>query len=319
MIFERYKSSIPVLVGLVLLIIYFVYKQPLILSPFGITLSVNQGATVALAAIGELVIVLTGGVDLSIGAIVALTNCFAATYMGTDPVTVIGVLILTLVIGALAGFVNGVIIVFGRIQSIIVTLATLYIYTGFSLLVRPQPGGSAPDFFAHILTGSLGYLPYALVFILAVILLIWVPLMRSRLGRAIYAVGDNADGAHKSGIKVRRIQLVAYAAGGFFAACAGIFLTAYTTSGDATIGTGFTLDALVAVVLGGAVLGGGRGVAIGPILGAYFMSLLISVLFASGISPYYQNLVEGAILLLVLTTANLWRLRSRNWLALMTD
>lgn len=313
MTMTRYKSSLPVIVGLILLVAYFAYRQPMILMPFGVTLSANQGTTLALAALAQLVVVITGGVDLSAGAIVALTNCVAATYMGTHPTTAAGALVLALLVGAAAGFFNGLVVAYGRIQSVIVTLATLFIYGGIALIIRPQPGGHVPGFFAHALTGSWGYLPYALVFLLAVIGLVWVPLMRTRLGRAFYAIGDNRQGARDSGIHVKRVELLAYTAAGLFAAFAGIFLTAYTTSGDATTGTGYTLNSLAAVVLGGAVLGGGRGVATGPVFAAFFLALLISVLFASGVSPYYQNLLQGSILVVALAIANLWRLRSRNW------
>ena len=234
--------------------------------------------------------------------------------MGTHPSTVGAVLIGTLCAGTLAGLLNGIVVAYGRIQPIIVTLATLYIYTGLGLLVRPQPGGAVPSGYADALTGSWSYLPYAAVFLLAVLILAWTPLMRSRLGRAIYAVGDNPEGAHASGISIQRTQLWAYTASGFFAACAGLFLTAQTTSGDATIGTSYTLNSVAAVVFGGAVLGGGRGLALGPLFGAYFLSLLLSVLFASGVSPFYQDLVEGAILVIVLAAANFWRLRTPSWL-----
>jgi len=319
MIIERYYSSLTAMIGLILLVILFVYIQPLILSPFGVTMSANQGTTLALAALAQLVVVLTGGVDLSVGAMVGLTNAIAATYMGSDPAISIAVLIGTLAAGTLAGFLNGMVVAYGRIQPIIVTLATLYIYTGIGLVIRPQPGGFVPNWFANALTGSWGYLPYALVFLLVLVLLAWVPLMRSRLGRAINAVGDNRNGARVSGISVARTELWAYTAGGFFAACAGIFLTAQTTSGDATIGTSYTLNSVAAVVFGGAMLSGGRGVALGPICAAYFLSLLISVLFASGVSPFYQNLLQGGVLVIVLAAANAWRLRTRHWLNVMSN
>src|SRR5699024_3169383 len=115
------------------------------------------------------------------------------------------------------------------------------------------------------------------------------------------AIGDNREAAHVSGINTRRVEMLAYGAAGLLSACAGLFLTAQTTSGDATAGTSYTLNSIAAVVLGGAVLGGGRGVALGPIFGAYFLSLLISVLFAIGVSPFYQDLLQGGILLVVLT------------------
>jgi len=203
------------------------------------------------------------------------------------------------------------------LQPIIVTLATLYIYSGFALIIRPQPGGSVPGFYAQSLTGAWGYLPFSLVALLAVVFLIWTPIMRSRLGTAIHAVGDNPGGAHMSAINVTRTLIAAYALGGFFAACAGLYLTAQTTSGDATIGTSYTLNSVAAVVFGGAILGGGRGVALGPIVAAYFISVIISVLFASGVSPFYQSIFQGGILIVVLVFGNAWTLRSRNWLAIL--
>jgi len=316
---RRYRSSLVAIVGLVLLLVYYWYQQPLILSAFGIRTLANQGTTLALAALAQLLVVLTGGVDLSVGAIVGLSNAIAATYMGTEPAGVLAVVVLTLAAGMLAGLVNGLLVAFGRIQPIIVTLATLYIYSGFALVIRPQPGGSVPGFYAQALTGSWGYLPFSLLVIAAVVGLVWTPIMRSRLGTAVYAVGDNPGGAHMSGINVTRTLVLAYTLAGFFAACAGLFLTAQTTSGDATIGTSYTLNSVAAVVFGGALLGGGRGVALGPIFAAYFISIIISVLFASGVSPFYQSIFQGGILILVLVFGNAWTLRSRNWLSVLRN
>lgn len=317
MIMRRYSRSLIAIVGLVLLLVYYWYQQPLILSPFGFQTLANQGTTLALAALAQLIVVLTGGVDLSVGAIVGLSNAIAATYMGTGPVGVVAVVLLTLGAGAAAGLVNGLLVAYGRIQPIIVTLATLYVYSGIALIIRPQPGGAVPGFYAQALTGSWGYLPFALVVLVAVAALIWTPIMRSRLGIAIHAVGDNPGGAHMSGLNVTRTLILAYTLGGFFAACAGLFLTAQTTSGDASIGTSYTLNSVAAVVLGGAVLGGGQGVALGPIFAAYFISIIVSVLFASGVSPFYQSVFQGGILLVVLVFGNAWVLRSRNWLAIL--
>lgn len=311
---RSYRGALVALVALILLILYYWYRQPLIISPFGIRIMANQGTTLALAAMAQMAVVVTSGVDLSVGAIVGLSNCLAATYMGTHPVSVTLVLILTLLVGTLAGLINGLIVAYGRIQPIIVTLATLYIYSGVALIIRPDPGGRVPGFFATALTGSWGYLPYALVLLLAVVLLVWAPLMRSRLGYSLYAIGDNEGGAHMSGINVNRTKIAAYAIGGFLAACAGLFLTAQTTSGDATVGAGYTLNSVAAVVFGGVVLAGGRGVVLGPICAAYFISIIISVLFAAGVSPFYQSVFQGGILILVLAFGNLWTLRTRDWL-----
>lgn len=315
--FRRYNTSVLAVVALVLLLIYYYIRQPLILSPFGAKILANQGTTLALAALAQLVVVLTGGVDLSVGAVVSLSNCIAATYMGTSPASVVGVCVLTLAVGAGAGLINGVLVAYGRIQPIIVTLATLYIFSGLALIVRPQPGGSVPPFYASALTGGWGYLPYALVVLFVVLFAVWTPLMRSRLGTAIRAVGDNPGGAHMSAINVPRTLIAAYMMGGFFAAAAGLYLTAQTTSGDASIGTSYTLNSVAAVVFGGALLGGGRGVAPGPVIAAYFLSIIISVLFAAGISPFYQSVFQGGILMVVLVFGNLWTLRTRNWLTIL--
>ncbi|MBO0662980.1 ABC transporter permease [Jiella sp. MQZ9-1] len=317
MILRRYKSSLLAILALILLLGYYWYKQPLILSPFGFRLLANQGTTLALAALAQLTVVLTGGVDLSVGAIVGLANAIAATYMGDSPFSVVTVVLLTLGAGAGAGLINGVLVAYGRIQPIIVTLATLYIYSGFALLIRPQPGGSVPSYYATTLTGSWGYLPYSLIVLLVVTLLFRLPIMRSRLGTAIYAVGDNPGGAHMSGIKVNRTLVSAYVIGGVLAACAGLFLTAQTTSGDATIGTAYTLNSVAAVVFGGAILGGGRGLALGPIIAAFFISIIISVLFAAGVSSFYQSVFQGGILIFVLMFGNAWTLRVRNRLSVL--
>ena len=317
MTFARLKSSLIAVVALVILLVYYYVQQPLILSPFGFQLLANQGTTLALAALAQLTVVLTGGVDLSVGAIVSLSNTIAATYMGDSAWSVAAVVVLTLAVGAGAGLVNGVLVAYGRIQPIIVTLATLYIYSGLALIVRPQPGGSVPGYYASALTGAWGYLPYSLVALLVIALLVRAPIMRSRLGTAIYAVGDNPAGAHMSGINVPRTLVAAYVLGGLFAACAGLFLTAQTTSGDASIGTTYTLNSVAAVVFGGAVLSGGRGIALGPIVAAFFISIIISVLFAAGVSSFYQSVFQGGILILVLIVGNIWTLRARNWLAIL--
>jgi ribose transport system permease protein len=171
-----------------------------------------------------------------------------------------------------------------------------------------------PDWFATGLTDSTGPVPNALIFLIAIIALVWSPLMGSRLGRSIYAVGDNEDAAYVSGLNVRRAKIAAYALSGFLASTAGLFLTAQTTSGDATIGAGYTLNSVAAVVFGGVPLMGGRGVVIGPVLAAYFLSIIVSVLFAAGISPFYQSVVQGGLLILVLAFGSYRALRSHDWL-----
>ncbi|SNB78637.1 monosaccharide ABC transporter membrane protein, CUT2 family [Arboricoccus pini] len=317
MILTRYRPALLALIGLPLIIILYWTQQPLILSSFGARILANQGTTLALAAMAQMAVVLTRGVDLSVGAMVGLSNAIAATYMGDSLTSATLTIIAVLLIGTAAGALNGVIVAVGRIQPIIVTLASLYIYGGLALLVLPEPGGSVPDWFATGLTDSTGPVPNGLIFLLAVIFLVWLPIMSSRLGRSIYAVGDNEGAAYVSGLNVVRAKIVAYAMSGLLAALAGLFLTAQTTSGDATIGSGYTLNSVAAVVFGGVPLMGGRGVVLGPVLAAYFLSIIVSVLFAAGISPFYQSVVQGGLLIIVLAAGSYRALSSPNWLQVL--
>src|SRR5690606_16932109 len=143
------------------------------------------------------------------------------------------------------------------------------IYSGLALYIRPDPGGFVPSFYASLLTSPRGYVPSAAFVLAALLLLIWLPLKRSRLGQAIYAVGSNEEAAYMSGINVATTKVAAYTIAGVLAAAAGLFLTAQTTSGDATIGHVYTLNSIAAVVLGGTLLTGGFGGMAGPVASAF--------------------------------------------------
>jgi ribose transport system permease protein len=310
---SRQQNTLVVTVALLLLMGFYAYKQPLILSPFGLRTIANQGAALALAAIGQLSVILTAGVDLSLGAVIALTNCVAARLFDAG-LGLPAVVPIILLIGMLCGAFNGIIIARLRLQPIIVTLATSFIYSGLSLYVLPAPGGSAPDFLHDALTGSIGWLPKSLLLLAIATGLIWRPILRTRLGQGLYCVGDNESGAFLSGIRVVRVKVLAYGLAGLFAALAGLFLTAETTSGDPGIGATYTLGSIAAAVLGGAALAGGRGSATGAIISAFVISILIGVLFAAGISSFYLNVFQGGILLAVLIIGRLRLLRASNWL-----
>jgi ribose transport system permease protein len=310
----RAGNSLILGVGLLILIGFYYHQQPLILSPFGLRTLANGGTPLALAAIGQLNVILTGGIDLSIGGIISLTNCIAASVFSSGPANLVATILLTLATGVFCGLINGMIVAKLRLQPIVVTLATSYVFQGISLYVRPSPGGSAPDGFAQTLTGSFGYLPLALVMLVLAVGVVWRCITRTRLGQGLYAVGDNESGAFLSGIPVNRVLLLAYGLSGLFAAITGLFLTAQTTSGDAAAGSVYTLGSIAAAVLGGAALSGGRGSAIGAVLAAFVLSILVGVLFAAGVSTFYQNVFQGGILLAVLMFGNLHVLRARSWL-----
>lgn len=314
---RRHPNVAVVTIGLFALLAYFAWRQPLVLSPFGLRSVANQGAAAAIAALGQLAIILGGGIDLSIGAMIALSNCFAATVYPAIHPAIWLLCLSTIAIGALAGLMNGCLVVLLRVQPIIVTLATGYIFAGISLYVRPSPGGSVPGVLQRILTGSLGYLPHAAVLVICVLGLVWWPVTRTRVGQGLYATGDNASAAFLTGMPVKTITVFSYTFGGAMAGLAGLFLTAQTTSGDAGIGSVYTLGSIAAAVLGGATLSGGRGNALGAVISAFLISTLLGVLFAAGVSTYYQSILEGGILMVVLAFGALRFRRAVDWLDLV--
>ena len=297
--------------GLVL-IIYWI-QQPLILSDFGVVSLCNQSVALALAAMAQMLVVLTGGIDLSVGSLISLTTCFAATYMGTSSGVAIPVLCATLLLGVLAGITNGLLVVFGRLEPLIATLGTSFLFGGIALQIRPQPGGSVPPWFAAMLTGNFSFLPYSLVLLLVTVFLVWVPLRKSRIGRTIQAVGDNEHSSFLSGLNPKRAKLFAYAIAGLLTAIAGLFITAQTTSGDPNVGDVYTLNSIAAVVLGGVSLRGGRGNVAGPIFSGFLLSTIVSALLAWGISALWQSLIQGLVLLVVLAGIGLQIQRSESW------
>lgn len=300
--------SVAAAVLVVMLIVYAFYAS--LFSSFTIQALSNDTAPLALAAIGETLIVLTGGFDLSVGAIIGLVNVILATELTGAGGHDILWLALTLALAAAAGFANGLLVAYVRLQSIIVTIATLFIFSGISLKILDQPGGSVPRGFEDLLTG-VTVIPRALIVILLAALA-WLALRRTRLGAALYAIGGDREAARMSGIPIERRLLVTYTLAGVFYGLAGIFYTAQTGSGDPGTGTSFLLAPFIAVVLGGARFGGGAGSAIGSIIGAFIVTMLIAVIFVLGINTFATGIVEGVVLALAVllnTYVKRWRPR----------
>ena len=276
---------------------------------FEITSTVNNTMPLVLTGLGQTIVILTRGLDLSVGGIIDLTNALAALYLGDSvPSMVLGTVAI-LFVGAVLGLINGALVAIGRLQPIVVTIATLSIYQGLAIMVLPQPGGAVPpDFTAALVNGGA---PWALLYCLAFALL-WVVLRRSRLGVNIFAVGNDPASANANGISVLRTRLIAYVLSGVASAGAGLFLAASATAGDATSGNGYTLTSIVAVVLGGVSLFGGRGSGIGAIAGALLTTMIVNILFFAQIDPLYQSFYEGLFLVIaVVLTMAVGRLMKR--------
>jgi ribose transport system permease protein len=289
-----------------LYLILFVLTQHRLPGSFELSTTLNNTMTVGLAAVGQTLVVLTGGIDLSVGGIVDVTNSVAAQMMRDNPGSMLAITLLVLAIGAGAGFINGLLVTYGRLQPIIVTIATLAIWQGVALLVLPQQGGAIPPGFTNLLAGNIGILPASLIIFLLLILL-WQVLRRTHFLVSLYAIGNDERAARANGVPVRFAKIGAYTVGGLFYGAAGLYLAAVATSGDATSGTPLTLTSIAAVVLGGVSLFGGRGSAVGSLVGACILTLLLNVLFFAGINPQLQEFFQGLFLILAVVASTLVR------------
>jgi ribose transport system permease protein len=274
----------------------------------------NQGMTLSIVGLGQTVVVLTGGIDLSVGPMVSLSNSTAASLGDKEHPNrglALGI-VAALLVGTAGGFANGMLVAYGRLQPIIVTLATGYIYSGIALRIRPNPGGFVPFSYVDFFTGLYRNTVPRALFLLTALAIIWFIFRRLRLSTRIFAIGSSQGAAYMSGIDVARTQVAAYTLCGIAASIAGLFFTAQTASGDANAGAVFTLNSIAAVVLGGAALSGGFGSFIGTIAGAYTLAIIPSVLYFYKVSPFYQSFYQGLILLASVSLGALGILRVRN-------
>ena len=314
---EQRGTLLALLIFVVMFAIYGM-NHPAHFSPNVIQTAANKGVLLALVAMAQTFVVLTAGIDLSVGMIFILTSCLASYVVVGSPWQSAGGVALVLLTGLACGAINALIVVFGRLQPIVVTIATGAVYFGLALWLRPDPGSTKAfnSDLADAFTGKLFHVvPASLVALAVLVLLIWIPYRRSVIGRAAYAVGSSEVASYMSGVPVRRAKLVAYTLSGLFAAFGGLFLTFFTYSGEASLANGntYTLFSIAAVVLGGVSLFGGKGSAIGAIFGALAFRTIGDLLFVFNLDPLWQPLFQGVVLLLAvcLGAARLFQVRNR--------
>ena len=309
--------------GTLLAFVFFVLMFMIYTSnhPAGFTANVvqtaaNKGVLLALVAMAQTMVVLTSGIDLSVGMVFVLTNCLAsALVVGSPGMVALGVAGVLLT-GITCGAINGAVVIYGRLQPIVTTIATGAVYFGIALKLRPVPGGDVDSTLADALTGRIfGIIPASLVALLSIVVLIWLPFRKSSIGRAVYATGSSEVAAYMSGVPVARAKFVAYVLSGLIASVAGLFLTFITTSGEASAANGgsYTLYSIAAVVLGGVSLFGGSGSAVGAIFGALMFRTIGDLLFVFDLDPLWQPLFQGIVLLaaVCLGCVRLFQIRNR--------
>ena len=268
----------------------------------------TTGATLAIAAIGQTVVILSGGFDLSGAAVISLVNAVLASWSpdgSGSPFTLVG---LGIGIGMACGAFNGFFIAVLRLQPIVVTLSTMFILQGVTLLVMEKPGGTVSPALSGALTGDL--IPNAIPAPAALVvgmLVLWFWLKRTPLGTAIYAVGSDYDAARSAGVRARLTIFLVYVIAGACYGVAGVFISAQTGSGDPLVGNPMLLQMFAAVVVGGTMLGGGRGGCVGSVLGAYILMMIVNILLVLNVSAYYSTVAESLILLLAVLGSSLRR------------
>lgn len=246
----------------------------------------------ALVAMAQAILMLTGGISLAIGATVSLGAVIAATTM-SGPLGVAGGVAAVALAGLTFGAATGLIVVKLRLPAIVVTLAGSFIVGGAALLILPRPGGSIPAWLSDLLAGNT---PAAFL-ILVMIVLLWKLYLATPLGLSLYAAGENPVGAYRSGVPVDAARIAAYAISGLLSTSAGLFIAAQTGSGDPVIGNAFTLNSIAAAVLGGIGFLGGQGTMRGALAGSLLLSLMISVMFFLGFTPVAQYVAQGLIII----------------------
>ncbi len=264
-------------------------------------------------AVGQTIVMIGGGIDISVGGIVSIINCLLATQVGLDgSLEKMWIFMLVaLLAGLLAGAINGFFIAVLRLQPIITTYATGFLYAGFALFLLPNPGGGIPRAVADFYRTTMPFgLPLAFL-VVAIILLIWWYVRSTRYGRYLFAVGGKADAAYQTAVPVNWVVFSTYVISGLMAAFGGIAITMLSGSGNSEIGSAMTLNAITAVVIGGTAMSGGIGGVAGPVMGAITLGILQNIVSFAHVNTWWETLVKAAIIVIALAAPGFIKLFAR--------
>ena len=300
---QRNRGVLPLFALVTAMLALYVYLFPGSASVGGVSKFAQNWFPLALASMAQAILMLAGGISLTIGAMVSLGAVIAATTM-TGPLGVSGGLALAASAGLGVGAICGIIVVRLRLPAIIVTLAASFIIGGAALLILPRPGGAIPAWFSDLLAGDT---PVAAILLILTIV-VWKIYLAAPIGLSLYAAGENPVAAYRAGVPVDAARIAAYAFSGLLTTCAGVFIAAQTGSGDPVIGEGFTLNSIAAAVLGGVGFLGGQGAMRGAVAGSLLLSLMISVMYFLGFPPVTHYIDKGS------SSSGRWRF-PRSWRA----
>lgn len=295
------------LIGLIVVSILMGFASENFFSVSNIMNVLRQVSIVGILAVGMTFVILTGGIDLSVGAVMALSGTLAAGLMVNMAMPGWVGLLAGLGVGVGLGLFNGAMVAWGRMPAIIVTLATMGIARGLGLLYSGgYPISGIPSWISWFGIGRIGVVPVPVIAMVVIYALAWVLLQRTAFGRHVYAIGGNELAAKLSGVKTQFVKLTVYGISGLTSAFAALILTGRLMSGQPNAGVGFELDAIAAVVLGGTAIAGGRGLILGTLIGAVLLGILNNGLNLMGINPYLQDVIKGLIILLAIYIGREW-------------
>ncbi len=296
---KQYQREFSVIIAIVIMFIFFGIANPIYLAPSNIRDIIEQGTIYGLMGIGMTGVIITGGIDLSVGSVLALVGAVVAqgAVAGLPPVIC---LVLGLIIGLLAGFINGFLVAKLKLQPFVATMGTMSIYRGLAYVVtKGYPVLGVPTNYRVMLDGEL--LPFlrisvVIFFVLAVIMSI--VFSKTKLGTYMYALGGNEEACRLSGIKIDKFKIIIYSIGMLGTALAAMIQVAKLGTGDPTTGQGYELNAIAAAAIGGTSMAGGRGTIVGTVLGAILFSGLKVGLVVLGVDTFYQFIATGLVIII---------------------
>jgi ribose transport system permease protein len=302
----RREGAIAPIGAFVVFFVVYVIINPELLTRFQLQTAANLVVPLALVALGQLIIVLVGGIDISIGAIMSLCNVVFAVQLETMPVPV--AVLLAIGTGLACGLFNGFLVAYGGLPAIAVTLASAFIFGSLAREVLDRPGGGITTEIYLATSGELlPFVPASLVWLAVVAVLLWLLLQRTALGRHIYGVGSNMESVRAAGLNARLTKLLAFGLAGVITSLGAMMLAASTVTGDPRSGDPYLLSSIAAVALAGAAFTGGRGSIIGTILAACTLGLIGNLLFFAGVNSYWQYVISALIIVAVVGIPVVWR------------
>lgn len=294
-------SSLTTLIALIALMIVVTIINPSFLRTDNLLNLLLQVTANGFIAFGMTFVILTGGIDLSVGAILALSSALTAGFMVSGMPVWLAV-ILALIIGGLLGMVNGLFVAFGKLAPFIVTLATMTTYRGFTMVFtdgNPITKGLGDSFlFQYIGQGYLFGIPFPVILMIIVFVILYILLHKMAFGKSVYAIGGNEKAAYIAGVKLNKVKIIIYSISGMMAAISGLIVTSRLSSAQPGAGASYEMDAIAAVVLGGASLSGGKGRLVGTLIGALIIGVLNNGLTIIGVSAFWQQVVKGLVILI---------------------